>query len=393
MRKTLLITIGIILILFVLGIWVYLMLFGTPESSQEVFTDLGFEITPQPVNVVDPQPTLDSTAVVDTTGETLRQLTTRPVAGFVSFRANDEEFVRYAEQGTGHVYELALTSGVEVRISATTIPRVTEAEFSDDGTYVALTSHNEVVKDVFVGSIDSTQGSGVIDGQNLPPNADEIDLDDHLVYYTTTDSSGTTGFRLDLLTNKQQEWFTVPFRSIRVIWPYDQIFFYNRTTASLEGSIYEITDGTFRSLTNPAFGNTALINPAYILQTRSDGDQLFTTATNRSNESVNTNLGIAAIPEKCTFDTIADEVVFCASPLTLLPPDYTEDWYKGVISSVDSLWEISLVNGEAILLIDLSDTAGRLVDVTKIQSDTFTNNLFFINKVDNTLWLYDLLAE
>lgn len=392
MKKTLLITIGILLILFVLGIWVYLMLFGTPESTQEVFTDLGFDVTPQPVTIVPPEPDPTPTGVVDTTGEPLRQLTTRPVAGFVSFTRAETNIVRYVEQGTGHVYELNLETGAEERITATTIPRVTEAVFSDDGTYVALTSHTDVVRDVFVGTIKVSTDGGVIDGQNLPPDADEIDLDDDLVYYTTTDSTGTTGYRINLTTNEQQEWFTVPFRSIRVIWPYSQIFFYNRTTASLEGSIYEISGNGFRSLTNPAFGTVALVNPRHILQTYSDGTQLLTTAINRENEAVQTDLGVVAIPEKCTFDTVTEDIVLCASPITTLRAQYIEDWYKGTITSADNIWEIDLTNGEAALLIDPTATAGRAIDIQNMQSDPLTNNLFFINKIDNTLWTYDLLA-
>ena len=110
MKNPLLITIGLVLIVLVLGVWLYLLFFGTPDTADEVFSDLGFDIASQPVNVVAPEIPAASDTFVDTAGEKLRQITTRPVAGFVSFFSSSTDLVRYAERGTGHIYELNIST-------------------------------------------------------------------------------------------------------------------------------------------------------------------------------------------------------------------------------------------------------------------------------------------
>ena len=49
MNKPLIFTIAITVVLLIAGIWVYLMLFGSPQNTGEVFTNLGFQPNNQPV--------------------------------------------------------------------------------------------------------------------------------------------------------------------------------------------------------------------------------------------------------------------------------------------------------------------------------------------------------
>lgn len=396
MKKALLITTGIALLIIVLLIWVYLMFFGAPESPQEVFSDLGFDLTSREVAVTEVPVTeaRGDTALVDTQGEALRQLTTRPVAGFVVFSdsSSDSDVVRYVERGTGHIYDINVATGEERRVSATTIPRVTEAVFSSDGQYVALTSVFDNTLDVFAGNIDTSNEPGTITGQNLTPGANEVYIENGEVYYTVADNDSTTGYRFDLDNNSQAELFSVPFAAINMIWEPATPLFYNRIASVLPSAVYSISGGSF-SIAHPAETNRlALQNEAYTILTKTLGDSISATALEIGG-SGQTNLGVMPLPEKCTFDTISDNTLFCAAPVSAPERTYIESWYKGVITSADFLWEINLENGEALLLIDPSTTAGRTIDVTNLQSDPLTNNLLFTNKLDNTLWLYDLLAS
>lgn len=394
MKKPLLITLGITLILLILALWGYLMFFGTPESSQEVFSDLGFDITERPVTIREETPDNSPATLVDTQGEALRQLTTRPTAGFTTFfsSSTQSDMVRYAEQGTGHIYEINLTTGEERRVSGTTIPRVTEAQFSDDGTYVALTSITQSIRDVFAGTITASADSGSITGQNLPPGADEIDLDGSKVYYILADEEGTTGFRLDLATNDQAILFEVPFTQIRMIWPYSEIYFYNRVATAFQSGLYQITSTGFTPISRAAFGRVALLNDEMTVLTETTTTELIATAQVRGG-SKETPLGVVTLPEKCVFDAIVADTLLCAAPIETPDQNYLTAWYQGVVTSNDFLWEVDLTTGEAALLSDFTGESGRTIDVRAMQSDAVTNNLYFINKIDNTLWLYDLLVS
>ena len=120
MNRKVLIGIGVVLIFIVLGVWVYLMIYGVPKNSDDVFANLGFgsgpidDSLPPPITE-EPTPTILDTETPDP--EALRQLTVRPVAGATIFADGDTQYIRYAERGTGHVYEINIASGNESRIS------------------------------------------------------------------------------------------------------------------------------------------------------------------------------------------------------------------------------------------------------------------------------------
>jgi hypothetical protein len=82
MKKSLLITIGILTLLIVIGIWAYLFMYGAPKNADEVFARFGIggneEIIPVPLEDTRIDVTSESEPNVP---KRLRQLTTRPVAG------------------------------------------------------------------------------------------------------------------------------------------------------------------------------------------------------------------------------------------------------------------------------------------------------------------------
>ena len=51
MKKSLIIIIGSLVILLVTGIWVYLLLFDTPESREKIFANLGIN-TPNQLSLI-----------------------------------------------------------------------------------------------------------------------------------------------------------------------------------------------------------------------------------------------------------------------------------------------------------------------------------------------------
>lgn len=115
----------------------------------DIFTNFSGLSSETPVEIFTPPEEAPPTVDVATTK--LKQLTTKPVIGFRDFQATTTEpkFVRYAEAGTGHIYQINLESGVEERLSNTTIINAGAAEFSPNGKYVAIrsgyTNQNEVI--------------------------------------------------------------------------------------------------------------------------------------------------------------------------------------------------------------------------------------------------------
>jgi len=94
--------------------------------------------------------------------------------------------------------------------------------------------------------------------------------------------------------------------------------------------------------------------------------------------------------EKCTNNPTATSSLYCAAPRIIPFATYPDDWYKGVVSFVDSLWFVDFTGQAGTLLADLLRLSGREIDVSSIYVDESGRFLSFINKNDDTLWLYDL---
>tara|TARA_B100000745_G_C20134969_1_gene389033 strand:+ start:563 stop:1741 length:1179 start_codon:yes stop_codon:yes gene_type:complete len=392
MNRPLIITIGIVVILFVLGLWVYLLLFGTPNNSGEVFSNLGFKLSPQEVTITPPVadvPLPETT--VDTTGEALRQLTTRPVAGFIFINTASSSMVRYAERGTGYIYEIDLTTGKEESLSRTTIPQVAEAVFSPSGDTVALTSYNQYVTSVFVGTLGEEIN---LEGIQLQPGAENISFaSDEDVLYTVGSNGTTKGYRHNITTQSRSEVFSFNYSNIDVGWGsnLDDIYIATKPSQNLEGYIYKTENNTLTPITPPARGLSALYSNNNIITTFVQSDKY--KSVSQSSNGARNPLPILALKEKCDFDVFAKDYVWCAAPATITNADFAEDWYKGITTSNDLLWLVNIPEGEAQLYANFQDLSGRIIDVSEIAINSDGTALSFTNKLDHTLWLYALTAE
>lgn len=392
MNRPLFITIGIVVILVVFGIWIYLLLFGSPHNSGEVFSNLGFELSPQEVTIAPPTantPLPETT--VDTTTDALRQLTTRPVAGFTFIDTASSSAVRYVERGTGHVYEINLATGNETSLSRTTIPQVAEAVFSPSGDTMALTSYNGYTTNVLVGTIGEESN---LEGIQLQPGAKNIAFaSDQDVLYTITNSGTTKGYRHNITTLNRSELFSFNYSNIDMGWGsnLDNIYLATKPAHNLEGYIYTTNNNILTPIIPPAFGLSALYNNQNILTTQVENNTYTSVAHTDTEESF--SLPILTLKEKCVFDIFTDDYVWCAAPLPISDATFVENWYKGTITSNDFLWLVDIQGGQARLYANFQDLSGRIIDVNSINISANGTLLSFTNKLDHTLWLYDLTVE
>ena len=61
--------------------------------------------------------------------------------------------------------------------------------------------------------------------------------------------------------------------------------------------------------------------------------------------------------------------------------DYPDDWYQGLISFKDSIWQKNFSTGETNILIN--ETNADVINPFLTKDE---NYLIFTNKTDNTLW-------
>lgn len=387
MKKTLVVTIGAVLIFIVLGIWLYLLFFGTPSSPEDVFTNLGLENA-----TVDTTTTLQETnegentfSLIGLENGGLQQITTRSVAGF-GFIGSSSGKVRYVERGTGHIFEINLSSGTEEKISGTTIPRVVEAVFSKDGSKVAFTIEDGYARDTIVGTVD--QPSATTDFVNLPTGAfDPFFVSSSTLLYALTTENGTDGYKLSLQNNQLEERiFSIPLQDVEMIWGENEIYIYNKPSSGLKGSLYKV-DQSLSPVVPAAFGFMGGVTPSYYIQTISINGELVSHKIDK-NTNNQFNLAITYLPEKCTRGNENSLFLWCASPFEVLSENFIEEWYKGATQSQDMLWYVDIENGEALLQSDFFVESGRIIDVDKMETDLLGQTPVFRNKIDNTLWVY-----
>ena len=122
MNRPLIITIGIVILLAVISLWVYLLAYGAPQAPREVFTNLGL-FNGQIEEGVTPMVEEDAGISLALSNEPLQQISTRAIAGFGFSSSTQGDKIRYAELGTGHIYEIDMVNATELQITLTTFPQ------------------------------------------------------------------------------------------------------------------------------------------------------------------------------------------------------------------------------------------------------------------------------
>ena len=386
MRKTLFITLGILTLLMVIGIWAYLFMYGTPKNPDEVFARFGIGGNEEIIPVA-----LEDTRI-DVTSESapnvpkrLRQLTTRPVAG----AAFDLDGIRYVEQGTGHIYHINLSTGEETLVSGTTIPHTTQATFSQDSSMVAITSRESSGNTTVVGTIVTNEVTGgFTEGITLPAGAREIAFGDATgtVNYLLTTNSGSASYAYNLNKKTSAQLFAIPLRDVHVLWG-SPAYVYTTPTAFQNGYLYKISGNELVYTTGSGSGLVAFRYSDGVVSTKTDGGKLVTTAQTYS--GIETPQAFSFIPEKCVANPNQNSFAFCGVSNSRNTEVFPDDWYKGKLSYSDALWYMDITTGAATPLSDFKTESGREIDVIQIGTNTEGTFIWFVNKNDNALWMFD----
>ena len=391
MKKQIIIFSGIVIIFTLLLVWVYLLFFGTPKSSEQVINDLGFgdgdaEILNNTIGS-------STESMINTNRPKLRQLTTKPVAGFNEILATNTEklpTIYYVEMGTGHIYSINLDSGEETRISATTMAGTNIASITNTGEYVIMGNKNNKTFPLIVGKISTSSTEIATKELPIPVDQFKISLSGNDLLYTTKESFGLAGHSYNLRSGSDKAIFSLPFHEAIIQWgneASDTHYLYPKPTYLLEGYLYQVKGGKISRLPIDGFGLTALAN---------NDMAIYSVGKNavRKNYIYNLNLNketevpYSFLPEKCLLAVTGTKVI-CAWENKDLPSEFPDTWYKGEFSFKDSIWIISGNDLSNQLLVDTFKESGREIDITNLSIGSSEKALYFINKNDNTLWMYE----
>lgn len=395
MTQKILVTLGITTIMIMLLAWGYLLLFGTPGGVNDVFTDLGLQDGPTPIPVQTDLPPTTNLAPVTTK---LVQLSTKAVIGFVYTEATEASTstvtkparLRYAERGTGHVYEIDFSTNTETRVSGTTVAKAVAAIFNDEGEVAVMVAEDTD------GTSATLQVFGAISNEStpLPDNTDNFRfISTDKLRYTVVENNETVAYELDWRKGTTTSLWRVPLTDINVEWTDRGALIINKPAPWQKSGVYSIENGTLTRLVKPEYTLSAKTEPSgrFVIYSYLDtelGVSINQTLDRESSTTATSSLKV--IPEKCTF---ASPDFWCASSFeaTGANRDVLNRWYRGEFTASDLLWQ-GRADGSAVYEDDLSGLAGFDIDVTYLTA-TEDDQLFFINKTNNTLWVYKIDQE
>jgi hypothetical protein len=306
-------------------------------------------------------------------------------------------FVRYADKKTGFIYDIPLTPEKEddlipTQITASSVPSIEEAYFSIDG------------KTVFIRYSDDSEQIQTLRAK-INEDAKSLEntqfLDTNITSFTLTPSR-QKAFGLKK-TPTGSELYEYTFSGIRkkvIQFPFSDfslqsinekdIILSTLPSGYIAGYIYQFDtiSGVRKKILSSISGVRALVHPNQKNSIYSRGD---TSSTKLFMYSQNSGSGfetkLSSFVDKCTWN-IRTITAYCASPQNLPETVYPDTWYKGLVNTRDTLYRIDTAGGQNELL-RASDISGQNLDMINLSFDPDEKNLFFINKYDSSLWIYD----
>lgn len=394
MKRPIFIIAGTVLVFILLGVWVYILIFGAPEGG--TFADFNFGNTTDETvvfNDTDQEP--EETAIVNVQDtQRLKQLTTRPVIGYqhVQKDASSTPYMYYAESGTGHVYTINLESGKETRISSKTVPLSRKAAITPDGAFVMVQSHSGPGRQTVVTSIGTGTQSSITLNENI---VDFAATDNDTFLYSVKTGNSVVAKHYYPISDSSETLFTVPFREATIIWgdtASDVHYAYPHPTGQLEGFAYKFQGGVMSRTPIDGYGLSTYGNESFIIYSK-QVEAEYTSFGYNQNTNQTASMPFTVLPEKCVTSSFADNYFICAAADTEFGINSPDDWYKGAVSYNDNVWQINAERGNATLILNPQQEVGRELDMLHLKMLGAESFIYFVNKTDQTLWMFDQNAN
>lgn len=308
------------------------------------------------------------------------------------------EIIRFVDRATGRIIETASTTLNLYRVDNTTVPKVYEALFVNDGNsviYRGLLGLSDVITSQFgklqVTSSTSTDQDLILN--DLPLNITNISVSptkDQVFYISNSGYRGTVSnpngsLKVPAFNTPLKEWISQ--------WPSKNIItLTTKSSGTAPGFMYFLNPQTksYFKILGYVDGLTTLTSPDTnkVLYSQSIDNNLklwlLDRKTGISRELFNTTL-----PEKCVWANKTPDLAYCAVPESIPGGMYPDAWYQSLIGFTDDIWSINTKTGESRLILKPSNViANTSLDIINPVLSKNDDYLMFMNKADLSLWGY-----
>ncbi len=388
MKRPIFIIIGAVSVIILLAVWIYILFFAKPNEDN-IFANLNFGGEEENITIPDNIQASSSEPILDiNSGSRLVQLTTEPTAGYkeIYTKTSSSSLIFYVKSGTGHIFSIDLKTGEEKQLTNTTVGLTRVADITPDGKFAMLQNNNS---SAVVGAISETDKTLVT--EELKENITSFKAtSDNTFLYTIQENSSTVGkeYYPDKKTSKVL--FTVPFREAVVVWgdnTNDTHYAYPKASSRLEGYAYKINKGVIQRLPISGYGLSLFGDSDSVIYS-TQVNSSYTTSSYVFESKTRTNSPFILIPEKCADVNQSKTLFVCGESITNYSNLTPDTWYQGVVSYEDALWEFDTESSIATFITDVSKESGRNIDIVKPFLSVNDERVYFMNKNDQTLWLY-----
>lgn len=308
---------------------------------------------------------------------------------------NPLPIIRFAESGTGYIYDIDAKGQNEKKISDTTIARTSRAFFADNGSSVALQyikTDNQTVATFLGRLVPPASGDtvGSLKGSFLPENLFDISPspDGKSLLYLLPSGEGLAGITMKTDGTSKKQIFSSSFTEWLLDWKKGATVVTTKAASGEAGYAYKITSaGDLQKIIGGIKGLTTNISPDgnYLLYSVGEGNKLDLHVMNLKDLSSN-DLGLPTLPEKCVWSKNS-LTIYCGATNGINNDAYPDSWYQGTSHFNDIFWKADAKTGSTI---QISGNNGNYLDVTKPALDSKELYLFFVNKNDGTLWSLEI---
>ncbi|MDO8604116.1 MAG: hypothetical protein Q7K40_01785 [bacterium] len=371
----------------------------------------------------EPTPTPDDATPVDIPPNTssalprLYELHKAPVAGVGFAETKDKKgFImsisaRYIERGLGHIYETPFSTYTESRIVNETRLSIAEAAWGNNGKSAVVRFIDDkeggVIKTRIINigapSISFARGTSTESVANDFLKTEEVYLPDYIPFLALAQDGADKLFYLGggdgFTTNFKDTSFSKVFSSTFTEWlpqfpnqklitlttkpsekVFGYLFFLNPSTKSVTKVLGGINGLT--TLTSPD-GKLVLYSE---IKSGSPELSLYDTVKKETRQ-----LYVQTLPEKCVWGIKKTTVVYCAVPQTLPRASYPDQWYQGLVSFSDDLWEVDAKTFIARRMVETKTLGAPALDMTNLSLSSDDAYLLFMNKASGTPWVYSVI--
>jgi hypothetical protein len=324
------------------------------------------------------------------------QISANPATLGFAFNKGSTTLVRFVERAQGHITEVNMSSGTTSLLSITTLPKIQDTLWLNNGNNVIYRYISEV-GDIrtYTAAIPLTIGSGTpsIKGSFITGSIEEVvaspDLKKILILEGTYNSA--RGVIANADGSGRKELFTLPISEWIVSWPEaTTIVVTSKASSGFSGYTYIInaTTGSMRKALGPINALTTITNPSasYIAYTNNNGS--LSVYDVKKGTSIGTE--IKTYVDKCVWSKKNKGKLFCAVPRNVLSGSIPDDWYKGKVGYSDNLYEINVASSTATIFPAEKNITSQGIDVSGITLSTNEQYLLLTNKRDLSLWAVNL---